>query len=524
MSTKGAVKKMRNAFKSTFKLSEGGAGNQFNRDFLKEKSKTKEGLAEIRGLYDSFQASFPALATQKGSLADMLDFKVGAQKRLVEALQNLHSDFNNNKKIQEFLLSVGMTKPSIIQNYADVAKEVYASDAVQKEMMKGVERTKVKLADEVQEEGEPTKPSKKEVKSILDSIVDTALANAVSSIEKSQKEKLTKDQKEVIREQLQAEVKGKIKKSSVKAKPKEKQEEEEKEEQRPDADPMTTEPMTAEDIENERKAQADARASRPTSGMTDEQEAELFDLPQPTTDRLSIQQPSVNVKMDMKKPDMRSEIDDLQPLPSKTDFIPPMRLGTRGKDIKELLDDISYFMKNFKGQLKRESEIFKEVDKTNIEQLRKLHNRIVGKLAPEQKKEGEKKVGIIVNADEYIREQMKKILQEQTFSSLRPQDVVIDVGSRSAEGRNTKDFGDFAVKRTIDGGLASTREAVFRYMPSENEEQVGEEGKTEKQRRKPNRIELPKPRLNNQRTTAIRMNVQNPFRVPQKTMKLKYLY
>ena len=494
MSTKGAVKKMRNAFKSTFKLSEGGAGNQFNRDFLKEKSKTKEGLAEIRGLYDSFQASFPALATQKGSLADMLDFKVGAQKRLVEALQNLHSDFNNNKKIQEFLLSVGMTKPSIIQNYADVAKEVYATDAVQKEIMKGVERTKVKLADEVQEEGEPTKSSQKDLKSIVDSIVDTALADAVSSIEKSQKEKLTKDQKEVIREQLQAEAQGKIKKSSVKAKPKEKQEEEEKEEQRPDADPMTTEPMTAEDIENERKAQADAKASRPTSGMTDEQEAELFDLPQP---------PSANVKMDMKKPDMRTEIDDLQPLPSKTDFIPPMRLGTRGKDIKELLDDISYFMKNFKGQLKREAEIFKEVDKTNIEQLRKLHNRIVGKLAPKQKKEGEKKVGIIVNADEYIREQMKKILQEQTFSSLRPQDVVIDVGSRTAEGRDTKDFGDFAVKRTIDGGLASSREAVFRYMPSENDDQVGEEGKTEKQRRKPNRIELPKPRLNNQRTTAI---------------------
>ena len=258
---------------------------------------------------------------------------------------------------------------------------------------------------------------------------------------------------------------------------------------------MTTEPMTAEDIENERKAQADAKASRPTSGMTDEQEAELFDLPQP---------PSANVKMDMKKPDMRTEIDDLQPLPSKTDFIPPMRLGTRGKDIKELLDDISYFMKNFKGQLKREAEIFKEVDKTNIEQLRKLHNRIVGKLAPKQKKEGEKKVGIIVNADEYIREQMKKILQEQTFSSLRPQDVVIDVGSRTAEGRDTKDFGDFAVKRTIDGGLASSREAVFRYMPSENDDQVGEEGKTEKQRRKPNRIELPKPRLNNQRTTSTR--------------------
>ena len=108
---------------------------------------------------------------------------------------------------------------------------------------------------------------------------------------------------------------------------------------------------------------------------------------------------------------MKTEIDDLQPLPSKSDFIPPMRLGTRGKDIKDLLADIAYFMKNFKSQLKRESEIFKEVDKSNIEQLRKLHGRIVGKLAPNQKKEEGKRIGVVVNADEYIREQMKKILQ-----------------------------------------------------------------------------------------------------------------
>ena len=264
--------------------------------------------------------------------------------------------------------------------------------------------------------------------------------------------------------------------------------------------------------------------------MTDEEVDEILGTAteqEQEQEETSGQRSNENVKMEMKKPDMRTEIDDLQPLPSKSDFIPPMRLGTSGKDIKDLLEDIMYFMKNFKSQLKREGEIFKEVDKTNIEQLRKLHNKIVGKLAPKQKKEEQgKKVGIIVNADEYIREQMKKILQEQVFANLRPQDVIIDVGSRAAEGRDTnnKDFGDFSVKRTIDGGLASTREAVFRYMPSQNDQDVGEEGKTEKQRKKPNRITMPKSRLNNERTNAIRMNVRNPFRIPQKTMKLKYLY
>ena len=214
----------------------------------------------------------------------------------------------------------------------------------------------------------------------------------------------------------------------------------------------------------------------------------------------------------------------MQPLPSKSDLIPEARLGTKGKDINDLIDDIKYFMDNFEGQLKREKGFFKNVDIRNIKELRELHDRIVGKLAPEKRKSTDgNKVGIIVNADDYIREQMKKILQEQTFSSLRPADVVIDVGSRAVEGRDAKDFGDFEVKRTIDGGLSSQREAVYRYMPSENDtgEEV-EESLTRK--KKSNRIKMPKPGLNNKRTTAIRMNTRNPFRGSQNTIKLKYLY
>ena len=348
------------------------------------------------------------------------------------------------------------------------------------------------------------------------SLVDAAVDKAVKDIEKKEKKKLNEEQKEVIREQIEKEMEEKIKKSSDLTKTKVEAEKILEDMEKIGNIKIPEEMMTSkEELEQEKKAQQEAKAQRPTTGMTEEQEEELLDIPEKSKE---------NVKMDMKKPDTKTEIDDLQPLPSKTDFIPPMRLGTRGKDIKELLEDIAYFMKNFKGQLKREAEIFKEVDKTNIEQLRKLHSKIVGKLAPNQKKEEGKKVGIIVNADEYIREQMKKILQEQTFSSLRPQDVVIDVGSKAAEGRENKDFGDFEVKRTIDGGLASKREAIYRYMPTENDDEVGEQGKTEEQRRKPNRLSMPKARLNNKRTTAIRMNIQNPFRVPQKTIKLKYLY
>lgn len=246
----------------------------------------------------------------------------------------------------------------------------------------------------------------------------------------------------------------------------------------------------------------------------------------PTSPRTATATATTTTKQDQEKgrPQDPTAIDTMQPLPSKSDLIPEARLGTKGKDINDLIDDIKYFMDNFEGQLKREKGFFKNVDIRNIKELRELHDRIVGKLAPEKQKSTDgNKVGIIVNADDYIREQMKKILQEQTFSSLRPADVVIDVGSRAVEGRDTKDFGDFEVKRTIDGGLSSQREAVYRYMPSENDRgEEAEEPLTRK--KKSNRIKMPKPGLNNKRTTAIRMNTRNPFRGSQNTIKLKYLY
>ena len=475
---------------------------------------------------DKFEFSFKEEMKPTTDIKDLTGLKMGASnfkdysKKIFQMKKKLREEGKDPTDLlmmSEALFITGEPSTSedvkILEKLKKPTTEATAIPEAQKEIMKGVERMKVRLLDKVQEKGEP-ELRMEAIKKISKSLIDTALEQAVKGIEKNEKMKLNEVQKEVIREQIEMEMEDKISKSSEEAK---------KREESPEK--MTT---AKEDIEKEKEAQARAKEMRSQSKpkeMTEEEVDEILGTATEQEQQETPQQRSnENVKMEMKKPDMRTEIDDLQPLPSKSDFIPPMRLGTSGKDIKELLDDIMYFMKNFKGQLKRESAIFKEVDKTNIEQLRKLHNKIVGKLAPKQKKEEGKKVGIIVNADEYIREQMKKILQEQTFSSLRPQDVVIDVGSRAAEGRDTKDFGDFAVKRTIDGGLASTREAVFRYMPSENDQDVGEEGKTEKQRKKPNRISMPKSRLNNERTNAIRMNVRNPFRVPQKTMKLKYLY
>ena len=290
-------------------------------------------------------------------------------------------------------------------------------------------------------------------------------------------------------------------------------------------------PATAEEEMKEgQEAVKKAKEQRPETGMSAEEEAELVGVDNPNladvpSESTSVQDMKPSKGMELKVSKRRKTGVDIPALPTKAELIPKERLSTRGKDIKELLNDINYFLSNFKSQLKKEKDFYSKVDKKNINQLRELHARIVGKLQPNLPAiEKDKKVGVVINADEYIREQMKRILNESTFSNLRPSDVVIDVGNRKAEGRDTADYGDFEVKKTLDGGLAVQREAVYRYMPSENDDMVNEEDQTQRQRKKPNRLALPKSRLNNERTNAIRQTVNNPFRRPQKTVKLKYLY
>ena len=460
------INKIKNQFADIFKTKGDGNPNTFEMDFIKEQSSSIKGIDELIDLYNEFIKDNEDVFKDTENINDILKY-------------------NPNNRRAKFIKTLGELSR---EKDSQTRKTAFLRD--------GVGFKPLEIIRALGQEDTPTEKEKEKVVK-LGTLPQSTDVKTEEKAEEKAEEKPTETTKP-LRGDAGTEMATAMKK--------------EKTETPPTFSP--DEMLTArEDIETERMAQEDARRERPMTGMTIEEEEELLDI---KTD------PKQSVEMKVEKPDKSSEIDKLQPLPSKSDFIPPMRLGTRGKDIKELLDDISYFMKNFKSQLKREGEFFKQIDKKNISQVRELHDRIVGKLAPKQKSEA-KRVGIVLNADDYIREQMKRILQEQTFSNLRPQDVVIDVGKREA-GTDNKDFGDFEIKRTIDGGLASKREAVYRYMPTENDTQVNAEDLTELQQRKPKRISLPKPRLNNERTTAIRMNVRNPFRVPQKTMKLKYLY
>ena len=490
--TQKRIDKAKKDFNEVFQSTGDKSGNEFKMDFIKQNSESQEGINRLIQIYNRFVKDNEDVFGETENINQILNYGEKSRRaKFIKTLGNLSREPESQVKRNVFLIE-GL-------NYS------------REEALKNL--------------GVISSPTPSEIEGVKEAVGDVpAVAKGAAASTAS-----VKEQEEEKEGETESEKSGSKKMSTEQFKQFQKERQQARDamgagmgagartEEQMTMEPPTFSPdqmmSTAEDIAEERKAQEDAREARPTTGMTAEEEAELLDIPEPQK----------GVEMKVEKQDRRSEIDDLQPLPSKSDFIPPMRLGTRGKDVKELLDDISFFMKNFKSQLKREGDFFKQIDKTNISQVRELHNRIVGKLAPEKKKDQGKRVGIVVNADDYIREQMKRILQEQTFSSLRPQDVVIDVGSKEAES-NTKDFGDFEIKRTIDGGLASKREAVYRYMPSEKDDEVGERDLSKLQKRKPKRIALPKPRLNNERTTAIRMNLNNPFRVPQKTMKLKYLF
>ena len=237
-----------------------------------------------------------------------------------------------------------------------------------------------------------------------------------------------------------------------------------------------------------------------------------------------------NVKMEVtpsKRPifdPKKSEPDPIKPLPTKSQMIPSSRLSTRGKKANELRDDIKYFLNNF-PDLERESEIFKELgSRATKTDLIKLHSRIVGKVRPMEDPKTDMKgrrVGVVLDGEQYIRSLVNDMLTESRMKNLKPADIV-NVNPSETDDPSTKDIGDFEVKQLPDGGFASKREAIYRFIPSENEEQVNKTNKKYK------RFELGKSatgnRMNNLRSNAKLQFREDPFNKRQPVKRLNYLF
>ena len=201
----------------------------------------------------------------------------------------------------------------------------------------------------------------------------------------------------------------------------------------------------------------------------------------------------------------------------KADFIPRERLAVEGKTADELRDDIKYFLKEFKGQLKQEAEVFKRVK--SLDDMQRLHRRIIGKLQPDEEPKEEKRRMLEVDMERYIDERVQRLIMENMMSSVKPEAVMIDVEGQAKQ--KTKDVGSYELKANKGGKMFAKREPIYRAIPSTNPEDIEEQFDPYG---KPAKVLKGAPtKKRTLATTAKRQFMQSPFRRPMQTIDLKYI-
>ena len=201
----------------------------------------------------------------------------------------------------------------------------------------------------------------------------------------------------------------------------------------------------------------------------------------------------------------------------KADFIPRERLAVEGKTADELRDDIKYFLKEFKGQLKEEDGIFKRVK--TLDDLQRLHRRIIGKLQPDEEPKEEKRRMLEVDMERYIDERVQRLIMENMMSSVKPEAVMINVEGQAK--KKAKDVGSYELKANKGGKMFAKREPIYRAIPSTNPEDIDEQFNPYG---KPAKVLKGAPtKKRTLATTAKRQFMQSPFRRPMQTIDLKYI-
>lgn len=154
----------------------------------------------------------------------------------------------------------------------------------------------------------------------------------------------------------------------------------------------------------------------------------------------------------------------IQDVPRSNIIIPPELLGVEGKSARQLSKEIKFLLKKYPTMLKQEGRRYKKADKKNLRQMKDIHSRIIGILKPEvdEGKKG-KKVGIILDADQYINDKINEILASKTIAQLRPADLVDITSEPKKKGR---EVGSYAIIKDRSGKPAVERQPVYRAIPS----------------------------------------------------------
>jgi hypothetical protein len=96
---KKEIDDIKREFNKAFKFSTGEkAGSTFNLDFVKGKSKTREGLKELKDIYDSFTIKFGKELTGVEKLNDILKYKSNKAK-FIENFEGLFKDMAKENQV-----------------------------------------------------------------------------------------------------------------------------------------------------------------------------------------------------------------------------------------------------------------------------------------------------------------------------------------------------------------------------------------------------------------------------------------
>ena len=207
----------------------------------------------------------------------------------------------------------------------------------------------------------------------------------------------------------------------------------------------------------------------------------------------------------------------LDPTPvTSVDLIPNERRSAEFKTAKQLRSDIEFFFESFPDMLEKEMREYIRVNKTSKKELSRFHRKIMGKLQPSESISPEqKKVGVVISADEYIKQAINKALIDAKMLSMNPADVV-ELSVKGADKKeDTESYGSYEVKKSKSGKLSAQKEPIYRYVPKVNEEAEREPRSSMLRVKK--RETLPQ--------TAKRQVRNNPFLQRQtNSIRLKYLY
>ena len=236
-------------------------------------------------------------------------------------------------------------------------------------------------------------------------------------------------------------------------------------------------------------------------------QTDTSDLPNESIENIT---PSSSTAIDIDENKQRiSKVSSNDSTNRKIDGIPADRLRSTGKSAEQLRNDINYFFREFPNELKNMNKMKKSLSKMTQAQLERFHKRIIGVLKPSDR--GGKKVGIVIDAEEYIKRKMNELMVDKAVSDFKLPNLEPIGSDTKKKDTDARDIGSYEIKRGEDGGLNSQKEPIYRYIPTTQDDQLAENDYNYEQSRKPNRISLPKPKMRNLTQTAKREIRLNPF-------------